>query len=241
MTAYNKNQPSSIKAMFNSIANRYDFTNAVLSFYLHKLWNRQLTKRAGHPFRARHTLLDLCSGTGDIAFHYLKKRAHPCRAYLIDFSGEMLGEAKKKAEKLPLDRHDIIYIEADVQKLPLPDDYAECATMAYGIRNVKNPAQCFQELFRVLKPGGRFGILELTRPENRLLNAGHQLYLRTFLPLFGRWLTKNEGAYQYLRQSIHTFIAPKELEKLLKATGFSRTEVIKLSGGIATIIMAYKE
>ncbi len=239
MKIYNKNRPHTIKAMFNSIAQKYDRTNDVMSFYLHRHWNHELVRRVQHD-QTPHTIMDLCSGTGDIAFNYLKYASVPCEAYLVDFSPEMLSCAQQKASILPLHKHKIEYVVADVQRLPFENQTMDCATMAYGIRNVHHPFQCIQEVYRVLKPGGCFGILELTRPQNRLLRFGHKLYLRTLLPILGRWVTKNEDAYHYLRQSIHTFIPPKALEDDLKKAGFIKTGSYSLAGGIATIITGYK-
>lgn len=238
---YRKDTPNSIQSMFNSIAKRYDFTNAVLSLSLHKRWKRTLIKTIRKDLHSR-VLVDLCSGTGDIAIDYLKSSPHPCQAYLIDFSSEMLKYAKHKAEKLNLpDSHRLAYIEADVQQLPLSDQIADCATMAYGIRNVKDPAKCIQEVYRTLKPGGRFGILELTRPDSKFLRFGHQLYLKAFLPFVGKLITDNKEAYQYLCQSIQAFIPPQEIENMLLKSGFKHTHRISLGGGIATVIIGHKD
>jgi demethylmenaquinone methyltransferase/2-methoxy-6-polyprenyl-1,4-benzoquinol methylase len=239
MNTYNKNRPQTIQSMFNSIAQRYDRTNDAMSFYLHRRWNNELVKRV-QSHQTAHRLLDLCSGTGDIAFNYLKPLKFPCEAFLVDFSSEMLACAEAKATSLHLQHHTLNFIVADVQRLPFENQMMDCATMAYGIRNVHHPIQCIQEVFRVLKPGGCFGILELTRPQNKLLRFGHQIYLRTLLPLLGKWITKNEDAYHYLRQSIHNFIAPDVLEDNLREAGFIKTSRYSLAGGIATIITGYK-
>lgn len=236
---YNKNRPESIQAMFNSIAKPYDRTNAILSLYLHKRWNLELVKRV-QSHQTPHTLLDLCAGTGDIAFAYLKDLTVPCQAFLVDFSAEMLSVAKEKGKPIEDSVHTLQYVQADVQHLPFLNQSIDCATMAYGIRNVHRPLKCLQEVFRVLKPGGCFGILELTRPRNPLLKMGHHLYLRILLPLLGKLLTSNEDAYHYLRNSIHTFIPPGELEDLIKVAGFTKTGRYSLAGGIATIITGYK-
>ena len=239
MTIYNKNRPQTIQTLFNSIAKRYDRTNDVMSFCLHRRWNRELIRRV-QTHHTPHKFIDLCAGTGDIAFHYLKRTPTPCKAYLVDFSSEMLACAKDKAQSLAFPQHQLEYIVADVQCLPFENQTMNCATMAYGIRNVHHPVQCIQEVYRILKPGGCFGILELTRPNNRFLRFGHQIYLKTVLPLLGKWLTQNEDAYQYLHQSIHTFIAPALLEEYLKESGFIKTEQYSLAGGIATIITGFK-
>lgn len=237
---YRKDSPATIQSMFNSIAKRYDITNAVLSFSLHKYWNRSLIRHVRQT-SSSHVLLDLCSGTGDIALEYLRTTTVPCKACLIDFSSKMLEQAKRKAADSSLpSSHQISYIEADVQHLPLADQIANCATMAYGIRNVQDPALCIREVARVLKPGGCFGILELTRPHYKFLRWGHQFYLSTLLPFLGKWLTNNEQAYEYLYKSIQSFTSPEELEKLLAANGFCYTQTHSLAGGIATIIVGYK-
>lgn len=238
---YNKNSPQTIQSMFNSIAKRYDLTNAVLSFSLHKIWNRTLVRHILPPTCSQHVLVDLCSGTGDIAFDFLQKAPSACQAYMIDFSSEMLEYAKRKESQFSFKHpHKLSYIEADVQQIPLPDRLADCATMAYGIRNVQDPSRCLQDVFRILKPGGCFAILELTRPRYRLLRIGHQIYLRTLMPILGKCLTNNRHAYQYLCQSIQNFISPQEMENLMIMNGFSHTQRHSLAGGIATILIGYK-
>ncbi|WP_075882846.1 bifunctional demethylmenaquinone methyltransferase/2-methoxy-6-polyprenyl-1,4-benzoquinol methylase UbiE [Candidatus Protochlamydia sp. W-9] len=239
MSTYNKNRPQTIQIMFNSIAKQYDRTNAVLSFCLHRRWNLELVKKVQSQ-QIPHTLLDLCAGTGDVAFSYLNQVSAPCQAYLVDFSSEMLACAEEKAKSFGKTPHSFQYVLADVQRLPFSNQTMDCATMAYGIRNIHHPLQSLQETYRVLKPGGCLGILELTRPENKFLQIGHQLYLKTLLPLLGKWLTANENAYQYLRKSIHTFIPPGELEELVKTAGFINTSRYSLAGGIATIITGFK-
>ncbi|MBA3721745.1 MAG: bifunctional demethylmenaquinone methyltransferase/2-methoxy-6-polyprenyl-1,4-benzoquinol methylase UbiE [Parachlamydiaceae bacterium] len=239
MATYNKNDPASIQNMFNSIANQYDKTNAVLSFQMHKRWNRQLVQQVLSK-QNPHNFLDLCCGTGDIALNYLQKAPNSCQAYLVDFCSNMLTCAKDKMSKNGISNHQIQYVQADVQELPFSNESMDCATMAYGIRNVKDPSKCIREVYRVLKPGGCFGILELTQPKNNLLKMGHRFYLRSVLPVLGRWLTSNQDAYSYLQNSIQTFIAPAELEKIMHRSQFIETRSIPLLGGIATIIIGNK-
>jgi demethylmenaquinone methyltransferase / 2-methoxy-6-polyprenyl-1,4-benzoquinol methylase len=238
MSPYTKEKPHTIQAMFNAIAHRYDKTNSVLSFQLHKRWNKQLIN---HVLKANSLspFLDLCCGTGDIAYEFLRHSPSPCQAYLVDFSEEMLLCAREKYTLLDTP-HQIDFIQADVMQIPLPSNIIGCATMAYGIRNVKDPSQAIAEAFRVLKQEGSFGILELTQPSNPLLAWLHRLYLRSFTPLFGKWLTKNEDAYKYLQNSIESFIAPEEVEKKLQQAGFVDTKCRPLMGGIATLITGRK-
>lgn len=236
---YDKEDPKTIESMFDNIAERYDVTNSILSFSLHKRWNHTLVKEVllTNP---NHTYLDLCAGTGDIAFDYLHSVTTPCRSYLMDFSAEMLEKAKIKASKKSFSLNNLFYIKGDVQEIPLGDQSVDCATMAYGIRNVQHPSKCIKEVFRVLKPGGNFGILELTRPKNRFLRLGHHFYLTKILPLLGKFLTNNKDAYHYLCQSIDQFISPLEVQELMAKEGFSTIKQLPLLGGVATILIGRK-
>ena len=240
MASYNKNQPETIQSMFGSIASRYDKTNAILSLQMHRLWNAQLVRsvvKKGNPLSAA----DLCSGTGEIAFSFLKRAQNPSTVHLIDFCPEMLACAKQKALNLPFMQHRLNYVQADVQKLPLGDKSVECATMAYGIRNVQDPAKCIKEVYRVLKPGATFGVLELTQPSNPLIRLLHTFYLKTIMPVLGKMVTSNKDAYQYLCNSIQSFIKPKDLAAIFSEAGFKNVTIKPLHGGIATIITGEKE
>ena len=242
MTMYDKQRPETIQSMFGSIAKSYDKTNAVLSFQLHRLWNRKLIQATVQKAEGRScTVADLCCGTGAITFPWLKAKNAQHEAYLIDFCPEMLECAKVKASALKLTPfHTIHYLQADVQDLPLEIETADYATLAYGIRNVESPIKCFHEVYRVLKAGGTFGILELTEPRNPVLRFGHSLYLKLLLPVFGKLFAKNGEAYKYLSQSIQAFVKPAELKLLLEEAGFSEVQVRPLSGGIATLFIATK-
>jgi demethylmenaquinone methyltransferase / 2-methoxy-6-polyprenyl-1,4-benzoquinol methylase len=236
---YDKSSPETIQNMFSSIAQQYDRANIVISLGLYGIWNQALVKKINHPSKI-NALLDLCAGTGEIAFAHLQKSLNPRKAYLLDFCGPMLEVAKIKAKKRSLLHHDIQYIEGDAQKIPLPDNSVDGATIAYGIRNVADPAKCAAEVLRVLRPGGRWGILELTRPKNPLLRTIHNGYLKGILPVLGKIAASNKDAYQYLSRSIGKFLSPEELLAILKDIGFSKATSYPQAGGIATIIIAEK-
>lgn len=236
---YHKEDPQSIQSMFGSIAKSYDRTNAVLSLQMHRWWNNQLIHQVTNR-QQPDTLLDLCCGTGEIALSFLKKTPQPKTVYLLDFCPQMLECAKFKSEQASYKKHHLHFLQADAQEIPLPNESISCATIAYGIRNVKDPQRCLMDVFRVLKKGGTFGILELTRPKNRFLRLGHKLYLKTVLPLFGKILASNQEAYDYLQRSITNFVQPEELEHLMNEIGFVQTKRIPLGGGVATIIYGKK-
>lgn len=237
---YDKNDPHSIQKMFTSIAKSYDRTNAILSFQLHRWWNRQLISKV-LTSNAPSSYLDLCAGTGEIAYSYLKKAQHPCCTYLLDFSEGMLECAKTKLDEINFPvSHQFTFLQADAQSIPLEDNSVQCTTIAYGIRNIKNPKKSMEEVFRVLKPGGYIGILELTQPNNSFMRLGHSLYLKTLVPVLGYFFSHNQQAYQYLCRSIQSFIKPGELKKILIESGFNEITIIPLSGGISTILIAKK-
>lgn len=239
MSDYSKQNPQSIEFLFNHIADSYDRANSWMSWNLHKRWNEALCSKilqAGEPA----CYLDLCSGTGEIAFRLLSNMQTNSEAFLLDFSENMLRCAQAKAANQRLAKHKIHYLRADAQKIPLEDRSVDAVTLAYGIRNIENPEACVQEIFRVLKPGGRCVILELTRPANRLLRLGHQIYTSLFLPIIGRWVASDRRAYAYLKNSIQAFLAPEQLEAILQRAGFQKTSVEPLNGGIATLFVGNK-
>lgn len=238
MSEYNKNDPATIQKMFNSIAKQYDRTNAILSFRMYKRWNRTLIDKVIAPANPE-VLLDLCCGTGAIAFEYLKKAQDPIKVYMLDFSEEMLQHAKVRAKKYDVDQHNIHYLHADAQKIPLLSNSVNCATIAYGVRNIKDPSLCLKDVYRVLKHGGSFGILELTQPRNRFMRLGHSLYLKHFLPIIGKMFTSNKEAYSYLCNSIHAF-TPKELRQQMENVGFKDVKQFSLFGGVATVLVGTK-
>ena len=234
MKSYSKETPETIQQLFNSIAREYDRGNALLSFSLHNRWNRSLVQHSieGKPPRV---VLDLCSGTGEIAKHFLSMVHTPLEIFLLDFSKEMLEQAKAKLT--PTSQQKLHFLQADAHHIPLPNHTIDIATIAYGIRNVQNPKQCIEEIKRVLKPKGTLAILELTQPTHPIARLGHTLYLKT-IPTMGKWVTSNKPAYNYLCSSIQSFISPPKLCEILRQTGFEKTQMIPIYGGIATILLA---
>ncbi len=237
MTHYTKSNPTSIRALFNSIAPRYDLGNAVLSGNLHRLWNRRLATSLLK--KCPTTILDLCCGTGEIAKRMIctnKMSTNQKATYhLVDFSEEMLAIAKQRLTKA-----DVMFYHADAEELPLADSTFDAAACAYGIRNIQNRTKSFLEVSRVLKPGATFGIVELTRPSKPVFSFLHKLYLRTMVPLVGRAITSNENAYKYLRQSIELFVPPGQIVKELSDAGFTNIQTLPQTFGIATIFLAEK-
>lgn len=230
---YHKSTPETIQAMFATIAQNYDRANTIFSLGLHKRWNQQLVKAVG-PTKL---LLDLCAGTGEIAFRFLHHYPQT-KALLLDFCPEMLAVAKQKGASF---NHRFKTIQGDAQAIALSDESVDGVTIAYGIRNVKEPKRCFQEVSRVLRPKGRFGLLELTRPHFPLLQKIHSHYTKMLLPLLGKAAAKNIHAYRYLADSIQNFVTPRELEQSLSQCGFKTIKRRSLMGGTATLLLVEKK
>jgi demethylmenaquinone methyltransferase / 2-methoxy-6-polyprenyl-1,4-benzoquinol methylase len=229
---YQQSAPETIQAMFASIAEHYDRANTAFTFGLHKKWNQQLIDALSSSQR----LLDVCAGTGEIAFGFLKHNPH-AEAILLDFCPEMLAIAQKKGDPFH-DRFEMI--QADAQAIPLADASVDAVSIAYGIRNVKEPAKCFHEVYRVLASRGRFGILEATRPPSRVMKSGHRLYTRLIVPLLGKMAARNKEAYKYLVNSVETFAAPDAVEASLREAGFRHIHRRPLTGGVAMLFTSIK-
>ncbi len=219
-----------IHDLFDSIAPRYDLTNDFLSLGLHRIWNRRfinsLKKRTPHA----KDILDLCAGTGELTLRHNDPKAHYT---LADFSQPMLDIAQKRFPNA-------ICIQANAKELPFKDNSFDVVMVSYGIRNIDDNAKAFKEVFRVLKPGGTFAILELSRPQNKVLRTLHSFYLKMFVTPVGKLVTKHDVAYGHLRDSISHFMEPGEITTLLKQTGFDSIQTRAYHGGIVSTFFACK-
>lgn len=236
--------PAAIRSLFNHIAKRYDLANSLLSFHLHSLWNQNIPRQVFQKSTPK-MVVDLCSGTGDVAIRtlkYAKKKNRPLtQIHLVDFSEKMLEIAQEKAQKLPLEMQEkMVFKQDDVTRLSYENGFFDTAVSAYGVRNVNNVPLFLSEVYRTLKPNGTFTILELTCPQKLLLRKMHEFYIRSFVPLIGKWLTSNKEAYSYLQESIRSFVSADLLAQMAKEAGFLHIQIKPLSGGIATLLLLQK-
>lgn len=221
--------------MFDRVARRYELLNAACSLGLDHGW-RQAAAAALEPRSGQH-LLDAGCGTGDM-IRCLRGRCPRCHVTGIDISPGMLALAARKLRK-PLMDGRVELKRLDAAETRMDDAAFDGIVTAFCFRNLPDRPAALREFHRLLRPGGRLVILELTRPSLPLLAAGHRLYCRWVVPLLGR-LAGNVEAYRYLDRSVAAFLAPREVLSLLNAAGFRAVAARALHGGIATVFAGEK-
>ena len=213
--------PAKISGMFDAIAGRYDLLNTVLSGGLDRYWRRSAI--AALQLTGRERLLDVCTGTADVAIGAARKVDGAARVVGIDFSGAMLTHGRDKIRHAALGTR-VNLVRGDAMSLPVASGSVDAATIAFGIRNVQRPEEACQELLRVLRPGGRIAILEFGTPSSRLFGPIYHWYSRNVLPRIGRAVSRHDAAYTYLPESIGAFPYGDEFAKILTVAGFSQVE-----------------
>jgi demethylmenaquinone methyltransferase/2-methoxy-6-polyprenyl-1,4-benzoquinol methylase len=218
-----------VQAMFTRIAHRYDLMNRVMTFGQDRMWRVNVIRCAAVPARGR--LLDLGTGTGDLAREAL--RQYPtCTAIAADFTLEMMrvGQANLEAESQAPQ-----WTGADAQRLPFPDDYFDAVVSGFLLRNVIDLPQCLAEQFRVLKPGGRIVALDTTPPPQTPLAPLIRFHMHTVIPTLGRLLTGQAEAYRYLPDSTENFLEPERLAARMLTAGFEEVHFVRRMFGMIAI------
>jgi demethylmenaquinone methyltransferase/2-methoxy-6-polyprenyl-1,4-benzoquinol methylase len=215
-----------VRDMFSDIAPRYDILNHLLSFSMDNRWRRLTAEKFRRILRRTDArVLDLCCGTGDLAFAFEVERvdvirdstAHRMPILGCDFAYPMVERARKKART---DSHTAEFINGDALNMPFPDASFDLVASAFGFRNLANYERGLREIARVLKPGGRIAILEFSEPTNSAMAGMYRFYFKRILPVIGGVISGNKAAYAYLPSSVSNFPTPPELGKLLCKTGF---------------------
>lgn len=240
MTASVDKSGDRVREMFGEISGRYDFLNHLLSGGTDYYW-RWRAVRACPPAGAA-PILDVCTGTGDLALAYWKKAGGRVPIFATDFTPQMLEIAREKFDRIRRnDVAEIYFLEADTQNLPFEDSLFQIVSVAFGLRNVADTRRGLAEMFRVCQPGGQVVILEFSLPGNRLLRGLYLWYFRNVLPKIGQWLARNrQSAYSYLPASVTEFPYGQELANLMQESGLSEVTWTPLTFGIATLYLGKK-
>lgn len=228
-----------VRRMFGEIAPSYDRMNHLLSLNVDRYWRwwtvRKLAPTPGDP------ILDLCTGTGDLAlaFHRYTGGRSPITA--ADFCPEMLAIGCQKRDRASIPPERLEFHEADSQDLPFPSDHYAVVSVAFGLRNVADTDRGLREMVRVCRPGGKVAVLEFTTPTWQPFRAFYQFYFRNVLPRIGQWLARNKSsAYEYLPESVGQFPQGEEMCDRMRSAGLRDVSWTSLTGGIAALYVGVK-
>ncbi len=221
-----------VRTMFDAIAPRYDLLNSVLSARLHYYWRRVAVNLA--EVAPGDAALDVCTGTGDLAFELARRVGKSGSVIGSDFSAPMLHLAEKKRHSRS-DRSGVRFTLADTMALPFSDNTFDAVTVGFGIRNVSNIAQGLREMVRVLRPGGRAVILEFSQPQNPVFARLYRWYSFTLLPFFGGLVSGRRSAYEYLPSSVAAFHSRQEIAAMLNQAGVGNVRIKELAFGAVVV------
>ncbi|MDD2962296.1 MAG: bifunctional demethylmenaquinone methyltransferase/2-methoxy-6-polyprenyl-1,4-benzoquinol methylase UbiE [Muribaculaceae bacterium] len=225
-----------VRQMFDSIAPAYDFMNRAMTFGIDKLWRRRAVNIIKKNAPAK--ILDVATGTGDLAF-LLNKMLAPKEIIGIDLSQGMLDVATEKAKKAGTG-DTILFEQGDCLNLRFEDNYFDAITVAYGVRNFEHLERGYQEMYRVLAPGGVLCVIELSTPTNPLVKPLYRFYTNCLIPLIGRSISKDRRAYSYLPESIAAVAQGNEMLGIMRRAGFEDGYFKALTFGVCTLYFATK-
>jgi demethylmenaquinone methyltransferase/2-methoxy-6-polyprenyl-1,4-benzoquinol methylase len=227
--------PDRIAGMFDAISGKYDLLNHLLSAGIDRRWRRRAIRSL--QLNGSERVLDLCTGTADLAIAAMTLRPAARRVLGVDFAAAMLrvGLRKIRARRL---EGSIALVRGDATRIPLPDGAVDAVTIGFGIRNVQDTAAACAELSRVLAPGGRLAVLEFAIPTAPWIRSAYLWYFNRVLPAVGRLVSRHNAAYGYLPASVRAFSSPQEFAGLLRQHGFVDVRAQPLTLGIVCLYTA---
>jgi demethylmenaquinone methyltransferase/2-methoxy-6-polyprenyl-1,4-benzoquinol methylase len=228
---------SRVRAVFDSVADRYDLMNDLMSLGIHRLWKRTAVSLAG--VRRGQRVLDLASGTGDLAARFAAIVGPEGEVVVTDINAAMLERGRSRLTDAGL-AGNLRYAQIDAEWLPFPDGHFDCITIGFGLRNVTHKQRALDDMYRVLKPGGRALVLEFSHPSNRALQKAYDLYSFSVLPTLGRVVAGDAASYRYLAESIRMHPDQETLRAMMEQSGFERCEYFNLTGGVVAVHRGYR-
>ena len=233
MKIHNTNSKRLVKRVFQDVFDKYDLMNDLMSLGIHRLWKKNFIHWL-NP-QKNTTLIDVASGTGDIAKLYLNKINYKGSVCCVDENKAMLDLNKRKFKV----NDNIKWFCSSAEDLPFKNNYFDYYTISFGIRNVSNLNRTLKEAYRVLRPGGRFLCLEFSKVKNKILNKFYKTYSKS-IPQIGKFIVGKSEPYEYLINSIEEFYSQEEFFKQIKKQNFANISYRNLSGGIVAIHSAWK-
>ena len=229
--------PESIRRLFNSIAPSYDLLNRLLSFRRDYYWRKMAVQELKG---VEGWILDLATGTGDVAIEIVSQNAHRRKVFGLDFSEPMLKRAHQKLLKKRMSQTIFLGL-GDALSLPFQENTFSATMIAFGLRNIPNKEHALSEMVRVIKKEGRVVILEFTLPQKGLLRKFYPIYFQRILPWVGGMVSGDRGAYAYLPESVFHFQVAEDYEEIMRRSGLENVRSQKLTCGIASIVTGIKK
>jgi demethylmenaquinone methyltransferase / 2-methoxy-6-polyprenyl-1,4-benzoquinol methylase len=223
---------------FNRVAPKYDFMNSLLSMGIQHVWKRSAVRMLN--LLPGHKVLDVCGGTGDLAILAARRTGPRGRVVVYDINRAMIEAGRPKIDPYPELAH-IGYVQGDAEHITFPDESFDAAMVGFGIRNVTHLKRGFGEMYRVLKPGGRFLCLEFSRPTNALFRGLYDFYSFAVMPLLGELIAGSAESYACLPETIRMFPLPDELSAMLERIGFRQVRYRPMTNGIAVAHVGLKK
>lgn len=221
-----------VAEVFHSVAKKYDIMNDLMSLGVHRLWKRLTIESSG--VRPGHKVLDIAGGTGDLTMQFSKRVGVQGQVILADINASMLNVGRDRL----LDKgygNNIEFVQANAECLPFPDNYFNCISIAFGLRNVTDKDKALASMARVLKPGGRLLVLEFSKPSNAMLSEFYDKYSFTALPLMGKLITNDADSYKYLAESIRMHPDQETLKAMMEQAGLVNCRYHNMTGGVVAL------
>lgn len=226
-----------VAEVFHSVAAKYDLMNDLMSFGIHRIWKRFTIDCSG--VRQGQRVLDLAGGTGDLTAKFSRLVGEKGEVVLADINDSMLKMGREKLRNLGIVGN-VSYVQANAEALPFPDNYFDCITISFGLRNVTEKEKALRSMFRVLKPGGRLLVLEFSKPVLKPLSKAYDTYSFHILPRIGELVAQDAESYRYLAESIRMHPDQETLKGMMVDAGFENVTYHNLTGGIVALHRGFK-